>query len=321
MAQLREQAQSAIFDYFSTQEMRDSEKIGKLVDANPADLIPFRNHTFKVRDDEDMEKLKESIQEHGILEPALGFWNEDGNLELISGHRRQHVALMLGLETMPVLIKPVNRDEATIIMGESNLQRREKILPSEKAFTYKEMLEAMKRQGKRSDLTYRHEDDKLSRRRSGEILGEAVGESERQIQRYIRLTNLIQTILDLVDEGRVALKPAVELSYIPANLQQAVFEYYEANMVTPSHAQAIQFHKLFDKDLLTEDRIYAILSEEMGNQRAVDNKLVFKNPIIKEMLTKCKDSREREERVIKALKLLEEQEKIMSTTQHEDYEL
>lgn len=318
MAQLREQAQSAIFDYFSTQEMRDSEKIGKLVDANPADLIPFRNHTFKVRDDEDMEKLKESIQEHGILEPALGFWNEDGNLELISGHRRQHVALMLGLETMPVLIKPVNRDEATIIMGESNLQRREKILPSEKAFTYKEMLEAMKRQGKRTDLTSGTECQKLNSRK---ILSDNIGESERQIHNYIRLTNLIQTILDLVDEGRVALKPAVELSYIPANLQQSVFEYYEANMVTPSHAQAIQFHKLFDKDLLTEDRIYAILSEEKGNQRAVDNKLVFKNPIIKEMLTKCKDSREREERVIKALKLLEEQEKIMSTTQHEDYEL
>ena len=320
MAQLREQAQSAIFDYFSTQEMRDSEKIGKLVDANPADLIPFRNHTFKVKDDEDMEKLKESIKESGILEPALGFWNEDGNLELISGHRRQHVALMLGLETMPVLIKPVNRDEATIIMGESNLQRREKILPSEKAFTYKGMLEAMNRLPGRpkNGGTEFHDFEKG---KSRDILADNFGISGRQIQNYIRLTNLIQTLLDLVDEGRVALKPAVELSYIPANLQQSVFEYYEANMVTPSHAQAIQFHKLFDKDLLTEDRIYAILSEEKGNQRAVDNKLVFKNPIIKEMLTKCKDSREREERVIKALKLLEEQEKIMSTTQHEDYEL
>ncbi|MBQ8950938.1 MAG: ParB N-terminal domain-containing protein, partial [Eubacterium sp.] len=208
---LRQKAQDNIF---STQEQRDTEKIGKLVEVNLSDLHDFKNHPFKVVEDADMIDLRKSIEENGVLEPAIAFWNEDNELELATGHRRKYACSTLGYETMPILIKNLSRDEATILMGESNIQRRQDILPSEKGFAYKMMLDAMKRQGKRNDLNSSEKKGK-----SSEELAEKVNESSKQIYRFIKITVLIKPLLDLVDAKRIALRPAVEIAELPKKLQ------------------------------------------------------------------------------------------------------
>ncbi len=273
---------------------------------NREDIVPFKNHTFQVKDDADMYELQESIKAHGILEPGIAFYNEDGELELISGHRRHHICEILEMPTMPILIKNIGRDEAIIIMGETNLQRRKDILPSEKAFTYKMMLDAMKRQGKRSDLTSSPEGTKL-RRRSDDELAKKVNDSKTMIHRYIRLTYLDENLLGLVDIKKMGLKPAEEISYLDSGLQEVIWEFYEENEVTPSHAQAIMMRKLAKEGLLDRIAIERLLSEEKPNQK---ESFRISSDIIDKYLSNCKSNVEMENRIIKALALLEKQEKI-----------
>lgn len=274
--------------------------------VNREDIVPFKNHTFQVKDDAEMYELQESIKAHGILEPGIAFYNENGELELVSGHRRNHICELLEMPKMPLLIKNITRDEAIIIMGETNLQRRKDILPSEKARTYKMMLDAMKRQGKRTDLTSSPEGTK-SRRRSDDELAKKVNDSKTMIHRYIRLTFLNENLLGLVDIKKMGLKPAEEISYLDSNLQEVIWEFFEENEVTPSHAQAIMMRKLAKEGLLDRVAIERLLSEEKPNQR---ESLKISSNIIDKYLSNCKSNAEMENRIIKALALLEKQEKI-----------
>ncbi len=241
-------------------------RLPKIYDI-PIELIDdFPDHPFKVRMDEDMDQLVESIKERGLITPITLRPKEDGRYEVVSGHRRKKACEIAGLSTVKADVREMTRDEAIILMVESNLQRSV-ILPSEKAFSYKMRLEAMKRQGKRNDLTCRPVGDKLDDRRSGEVLGDVVGESERQIQRYIRLTELIPELLDLVDEGAIALRPAVELSYLTCDEQEMVYKQILDCDCTPSHAQTIRMRKFSEEGRLNDAVIETIMQEEKPNQK------------------------------------------------------
>ena len=253
-------------DLFSTQEERDNEK-REYVKAIPLDQIcDFPNHPFKVRMDEKMLEMIESVREYGVLSPAVVRPKEDGTYEMIAGHRRKLASQMADRSDMPCIVRDLTDEEATIIMVDSNLQREE-ILPSEKAFAYKMKLDAMKRQGQRTDLTSSPLATKLKGKRSDEILGEQVGESKDQIRRYIRLTELIKPILDMVDDKKIALRPAVELSYLSQDQQEMLLDTIQLQDCTPSHAQAIKLRKFAEEGRLNEDVILSIMSEEKGNQK------------------------------------------------------
>lgn len=245
-------------DLFSSQEERDDAKLKRIYDIDLLDIDPFPDHPFKVQDDEDMINLAESIRTNGVLTPATVRRKDDGRYELLSGHRRYRACQLAGLDSLRCEVVDMNREEATIFMVESNFQRT-KILPSEKAFAYKMRLEAMNRQGKRSDLTSGPLGQKLSRQE----LSDSVGESERQIHRYIRLTELIPELLDMVDEGEIAMRPAVELSYIPKLKQGEIWQRMEMEQCTPSHAQTIRMRRLADEGKLTPEVIEAIMIEEL----------------------------------------------------------
>ena len=221
-------------DLFSTQEERDEAKREFIADIPLTEISDFPDHPYKVKQDESMLELAASIREKGVVNPALVRPKPEGGYEMVAGHLRKFASELAGKTNMPCIVRNLTDDEATIIMVDSNLQR-EKVLPSEKAFAYKMKLDAMKRQGQRTDLTSTPVEQKLSKY-SVEILGEAVGESRSQIQRYIRLTELITPILDMVDEGKIAMRPAVELSYLPKEQQQALFDTMELEDCTPSHA-------------------------------------------------------------------------------------
>ena len=247
--------------FMSTEERLDAKK--PKVDELPLDeLKPFKDHPFKVMEDEEMERLKESIRESGVLIPALARPTENG-YELISGHRRLAACRALGMSTMPVIVRNLTDEEAIITMVDSNLQR-EHILPSEKAFAYKMKMEALSRQGKRTDLTSTQPVSKL---RSNEIVGASGGESREQVRRYIRLTNLIPDILKLVDEGRIALTPAVELSYLNNHEQEVLNEIMACDELTPSLSQAQRLRRLSEDYTLTDSGISQIMSEIKGNQK------------------------------------------------------
>ena len=253
-------------DLFSTQEERDNEK-REYVKAIPLDQISdFPNHPFKVRMDEKMLEMIESVREYGVLSPAVVRPKEDGTYEMIAGHRRKLASQMADRSDMPCIVRDLTDEEATIIMVDSNLQREE-ILPSEKAFAYKMKLDAMKRQGQRTDLTSSPLATKLKGKRSDEILGEQVGESKDQIRRYIRLTELIKPILDMVDDKKIALRPAVELSYLSQDQQEMLLDTIQLQDCTPSHAQAIKLRKFAEEGRLNGDVILSIMSEEKGNQK------------------------------------------------------
>ena len=250
-------------DLFSSQEERDDAKLKRIYDIDLLDIDPFPDHPFKVQDDEDMMNLAESIRTNGVLTPATVRKKEDGRYELLSGHRRYRACQLAGLDTLRCEVVDMNRDEATIFMVESNFQRT-KILPSEKAFAYKMRLEAMKRlPGRPSRNSVPVAQNKTSR----ELLGEQVGESQDQIRRYIRLTELIPELLDMVDEGEIAMRPAVELSYIPKLKQGEIWQRMEMEQCTPSHAQAIRMRRLADEGKLTPEVIEAIMIEEKPNQK------------------------------------------------------
>ena len=221
-------------------------------------LKPFEGHPFYVKDDDDMEQLTESIRQQGVLNPIMVRPLDTGEYEVISGHRRLHACKKAGIEMIPAFIYSMDRSEAVVAMVDSNLHR-EKLLPSEKAFAYKMKMDAMKHQG-----TSRQLGTKL---RSDEEIAETAGESARQIQRYIRLTNLIPEILQMVDEGKIALTPAVELSYLDKDTQEIVLDAMEQEDCTPSYSQAVRMKKLYNSNLLDEDTIYSIMAEEKANQK------------------------------------------------------
>lgn len=228
----------------------------------------FENHPFKVQKGEDMDLLKNSIQQKGLITPVIVMPKDNGRYELISGHRRVFACKELGMTSVKAEIRELDRDEATILMVDSNLHRTT-ILPSEKAFSYRMRLEAMNRRGQRTDLTYSPVGNKLSGVRSVDLLAQQAGDSKSQIFRYIRLTYLIPELLNLVDEGRIALRPAVELSYISPEHQKCIYEYFDREKITPSYSQAITLNKHSQKGTLTEEMIIDILGMQKPNQKTI----------------------------------------------------
>ena len=282
-------------DLFSTQQQRDEEKLAKIRDI-PIDLIDdFPDHPFKVRDDEDMLQLVESIKSRGVITPATVREKENGRYELVSGHRRKRACEIAGFETLRCEVVELSRDEATILMVESNFQRSQ-ILPSEKAFAYKMRLDAMKRQGERTDLTSAPVAQKS--KTSRELLSEQVGESQDQIRRYIRLTNLVPELLEIVDEGRMKLRPAVELSYLDEDCQRDVVEEIDLNDCTPSHAQTIKMRNFFNEGKLTTEVISSIMAEEKPNQK---EKIVLRGERLRQLIPKNIPLNQREDYICKAL--------------------
>ena len=261
-------------DLFSTQAERDEAKREMIREISIEEICDFPNHPFKIRMDEEMANLVESVKQYGVLSPVIVRPTEDGSYEMIAGHRRRYASELAEKTEIPCIVRNLSDEEATILMVDSNLQR-EKILPSEKAFAYKMKLDAMKRQGKRTDLTSEPVAWKLRGKESAEILGQQVGESKDQIRRFIRLTNLIPELLELVDNSvlkekdklQIALRPAVELSYLSEEEQADLYETIESEDGTPSHAQAIKLRKLSEEGRLDENVIFSILTEEKGNQK------------------------------------------------------
>lgn len=285
-------------ELFTTQELRDDAKLSKIRDI-PLELIDdFPNHPFKVRDDEDMIQLVESVKERGVITPATVRQKEDGRYELISGHRRKRACELAGFEALRCEVVDLDRDAATVLMVESNYQRSQ-ILPSEKAFAYKMRLEAMKRQAGRpskenSVPVAQNYEGKTSR----ELLGEQVGESQDQVRRYIRLTYLVPELLDLVDEGKIKMRPAVELSYLDEDSQRAVVDEIELNQCTPSHDQTIRMRKFFTDGKLTPEVVSAIMGEEKPNQR---EKIVLRGDKVRSLIPKNIPVSQTEDYVVKAL--------------------
>lgn len=281
-------------ELFSTQEERDDAKLSKIRDI-PLELIDdFPDHPFKVRDDEDMIQLVESVKERGVITPATVRQKEDGRYELISGHRRKRACELAGFEALRCEVVDLDRDAATVLMVESNYQRSQ-ILPSEKAFAYKMRLEAMKRQAGRPSK------DNLvpvGLNFSRVELSEQSGESQTQIQRYIRLTNLVPELLDLVDEGKIKMRPAVELSYLDEDSQRAVVDEIDLNQCTPSHAQTIRMRQFFTDGKLTPEVVSAIMGEEKPNQR---EKIVLRGDKVRSLIPKNIPVSQTEDYVVKAL--------------------
>lgn len=249
-------------DLFSTQEERDEEKRESVWEIPLAEISDFPNHPFKIRMDEEMRDMAESVKQYGVLVPALVREKLGGGYEMIAGHRRKMASELAKQATMPCLVRNLTDDEAIIVMVDSNLQR-EKILPSEKAFAYKMKLDAMNRQGQRTDLTLTPSVSKL---RTNETLAQQVGESRETIRRYIRLTELIPSILNMVDEGQVAMRPAVELSYLSKEQQEILYDTIQSEDCTPSHVQAIKMRRFCEEGRLDEDVIFSIMTEEKPNQ-------------------------------------------------------
>ena len=282
-------------DLFTTQAQRDEEQLSKIRDI-PLELIDdFPDPPFKVRDDEDMMQLVESVKERGVITPATVRQKEDGRYELVSGHRRKRACELAGFETLRSEIVDLNRDEATILMVESNFQRSE-ILPSEKAFAYKMRLEAMKRQAGRP----RKENVSPvgTNLRTDEQIAQETGDSRNQIHRYVRLTNLVPELLEFVDEGRIKMRPAVELSYLDEDCQRDVVDEIDLNDATPSHDQTIRMRKLFNEGNLTTEAIHAVMSEEKPNQK---EKIVLRGDRVRQLIPKNIPVSQTEDFVCKAL--------------------
>jgi len=284
-------------ELFMNDEERKENKLPKIYDVPLTEIDDFPDHPFKVKMDEDMEQLVESIKQRGVITPVTLREKEDGRYELISGHRRKKACELAGLETIKAEIKDLDRDEAIILMVESNLQRST-ILPSEKAFSYKMRLDAMKRQGQRTDLTSSPVATKFEKGRSDRELSQIVGEGKDNIHRYIRLTNLIPNLLEIIDEGRIALRPAVELSYLTENEQNKLFDLIEKYDSTPSYTQAIVLRKHSGEGKLTDKLMEQIMKEQKPNQQ---EKLTFKASAIKKYVPKGYTDKQTEEYVLKAL--------------------
>lgn len=295
----------ALDDLFSTQEERDEVRRETVRNIPISEINDFPNHPFKVKMDENMSDLVDSIKEHGVLVPALVRPKGDGTYEMVAGHRRKFASELAELEEIPCIIRDLTDDEATLIMVDSNLQR-ERILPSEKAFAYKMKLEAMKRQAGRPGKNSVPVAQDLKGKTSRQLLGEQVGESQDQIRRYIRLTELIPPILDMVDDNKIAMRPAVELSYLSKTEQDILLDTMQLEDCTPSHAQAIKMRKFSEEGRLNEDVILSILSEEKGNQKEQ-----FRMPKerISKYFTPGTSAKQMEDTIIKALELYRKRER------------
>ena len=287
----------SVDDLFATEEIREDAQREKVQNIPLGELHPFRNHPFKVKDDAAMQDTVDSVREYGVLVPAIARPNPDGGYELIAGHRRHHASELAGKETMPVIVRDLDDDAATIIMVDSNLQREE-LLPSERAFAYKMKLEAMKHQGERLDLTSAQVGRKLENRESREILAEQVGQSRNQISRFIRLTELIPTLLDMVDERKIAFNPAVELSYLKKEEQTLLLEAMDSEQATPSLSQAQRLKKFSQQKMLSLDVMRAVMSEEKKTDL---DRVTLKNETLRKYFPKSYTPKQMEDTIIKLL--------------------
>lgn len=295
---------TSVDDLFSTQESRDEAKLERVINLSPGEISDFPNHPFKVRMDEEMQQMAESVKEHGVLVPALVREKPGGGYEMVAGHRRKRAAELAELPEIPCIVRNLTDDEAIIVMVDSNFQR-EKILPSEKAFAYKMRLDAMKRQGQRTDLTSVPLAQKLTSRAE---LGKVVGESQDQVRRYIRLTYLLPEILDMVDDGKIALRPAVELSYLAEKEQHFLLDTMFSEDCTPSHAQAIKMRKFSQEGKLNPDVILSIMQEEKPNQK---EQIKIPKERISRYFAPGTPAQKIEDTIIKALELYRKRQRSM----------
>lgn len=282
-------------DLFATEESRADAQREKVQEIPLGELHPFRNHPFKVKDDAAMQDTVESVREYGVLVPAIARPDPNGGYELIAGHRRHHASELAGKETMPVIVRDLDDDAATIIMVDSNLQREE-LLPSERAFAYKMKLEAMKRQAGRPSRE--NVSQVGTQKRSDQIMAEQVGESRNQIQRFIRLTELIPTLLDMVDERKIAFNPAVELSYLKKEEQTLLLEAMDSEQATPSLSQAQRLKKFSQQKMLSLDVMRAVMSEEKKTDL---DRVTLKNETLRKYFPKSYTPKQMEDTIIKLL--------------------
>ena len=280
-------------DLFSTEENRQEEQREQVQQIPIEELFPFKNHPFKVLDDESMQRTVESVEQYGVLSPLIARPRPEGGYEIISGHRRQHAAQLAGLETLPVIVRNMDDDAAVLLMVDSNLQR-ENILPSERAFAYKMKLEALKNQGARSDLTSVQVAPKLST----EKIGEEVGMSKDNVKRYIRLTNLVPELLDMVDEKKIAFNPAVELSYLDEAQQRDFLEAMNDTQNAPSLSQAQRLKKLAQEGHFSYDVAFAVMGEEKKDEL---DKVVIKNDTLRKYFPRSYTPKQMEDTIIKLL--------------------
>ena len=300
---------TSVDDLFSTQESRDEAKLERVINLSPDEISDFPNHPFKVRMDEEMQQMAESVKEHGVLVPALVREKPGGGYEMVAGHRRKRAAELAELPEIPCIVRNLTDDEAIIVMVDSNLQR-EKILPSEKAFAYKMRLEAMERkQGQRNDLTSANDLQKLAKRQtSRDKVAEKAGKSHEAIRLYIRLTYLLPEILDMVDDGKIALRPAVELSYLAEKEQHFLLDTMFSEDCTPSHAQAIKMRKFSQEGKLNPDVILSIMQEEKPNQK---EQIKIPKERISRYFAPGTPAQKIEDTIIKALELYRKRQRSM----------
>lgn len=288
---------NSLDDLFTSQNERDNGYLPNIQDIPLELLDDFPNHPFRVRDDEDMLKLIESVSERGVLVPAIVRPKADGRYELISGHRRKRASECAEKKTLRCMVSDLDDDAATIIMVDSNIQRTD-ILPSEKAFAYKMKLDAMKHQGQRTDLTSNPQGRKLVNKETAQIVGEENGDSQTQVRRYVRLTYLVPELLEMVDEGRIKMRPAVEISYLDEDNQRDLVDAIDTENCTPSHAQTIKMRKFFDEGKLSSDVITSIMQEEKPNQK---EKIIIPNKTVEKYIPKSIPAEKRQDYVCKAL--------------------
>ena len=288
---------ASVDDLFSTEEGRQDAKLEKIQEIPLSELHPFKNHPFKVKDDEAMMETADSIKQYGVLVPAIARPDPEGGYELVAGHRRHRASELADKETMPVIVRDLDDDAATIIMVDSNLQR-ESLLPSERAFAYKMKLDAMKHQGERVDLTCSQVGNKLEGKKSSEILAEQVGQSKNQIFRYIRLTELIPELIDMVDEKKIALNPAYELSFLKKEEQVDLLDAMDSEQATPSLSQAQRLKKYSQEGHLTLDMMRVIMGEEKKSDL---DRVTFTSDTLRKYFPKSYTPQRMQETIIKLL--------------------
>ena len=284
-------------DIFSTEESRQEQQREQVQQIPIGELFPFKNHPFKVLDDESMQRTVESVEQYGVLSPLIARPRPEGGYEIISGHRRQHAAQLAGLDTLPVIVRNMDDDAAVLLMVDSNLQR-ENILPSERAFAYKMKLEALKNQGARSDLTCGQFGHKLIGAKARDIVADESGDNARNVQRFIRLTNLIPELLDMVDEKKIAFNPAVELSYLDESQQRDFLEAMNDTQNAPSLSQAQRLKRLAQEGHFSYDVAFAVMGEEKKDEL---DKVVIKNDTLRKYFPRSYTPKQMEDTIIKLL--------------------
>ena len=284
-------------DIFSTEESRQEQQREQVQQIPIGELFPFKNHPFKVLDDESMQRTVESVEQYGVLSPLIARPRPEGGYEIISGHRRQHAAQLAGLDTLPVIVRNMDDDAAVLLMVDSNLQR-ENILPSERAFAYKMKQEALKNQGARSDLTCGQIGHKLNGAKARDIVADESGDNARNVQRFIRLTNLVPELLDMVDEKKISFNPAVELSYLDTNQQRDFLEAMQDTQNAPSLSQAQRLKKLAQEGHFSYDVAFAVMGEEKKGEL---DKVVIKNDTLRKYFPRSYTPKQMEDTIIKLL--------------------